>query len=668
MPTSESQSLAQRRTWRVGLSAFSYGPDVGGHKDARGEWVTDSGTGFAVYGPYSVFPAGGYRVSAEVRGIDGKPAAGTIDVFSGGEVLAQAALTSPVLEFTAKAGLPVEFRIRLDGDAVVFGGCVVQSLVVAGDADEDPERNQMMARADAIWNALHASPIEPETLAVLSKSDDSQALEAAALALSGLEPPDIVDAWSTDEAVVRRLTDMGLDAKAIERAASDTAEIEAELRNDLGLSPLRSSPSKSARPATGKGVPFPDLLAHDRSFQATLLEHGCLLCPCPWTGRTLASRHVFPVSLPAMKQTWLYYRFESQFPFYVQVSAWPGLKTALYLPGLNALIRISDPIYEWGFPHGGVQGLRSIVTPRASAVADYLSGETKTAVLSGTMNNLGHFFWNDAAGLLQAERAGRLRDVEHIVIAQYPFLNADDLLQGSRSIAHAETAQDLFDVVLGQRLICVRPTAVRITREDTARIRELAHTQSSPGLEEQISQAQQSTLLLWVNLRAHNKIWRGQAEGLAYIVGQLRNRWPSICVFLDGTPDCEDMAQRFIAALPAGVKTIPGFNLPIADSICWADAVDAYIATIGSGLTLTTWIADKPGIAHGDPGHLHQMSFWSDVLEGSRQPISPAVSEVKTYGTAMYSDYEVPKAVLRRLTGRLIEEIPAVRQVRVAKN
>lgn len=649
-----------RREWRFGLSAFSFGPDVAGRRSDTGEWITNAGRGFAVYGPYCAFPAGEYRVTPRVRAINGGIAKGTFDVFSGGEILVEGDLSGQGLDFRASAGRQVEFRIRLDGDGVIFDGCDVETLLPA-DGGENADSLAAMNRAAGIWSALHSRPIDVAAIREASAEGSTDDLAAAASALSSLNAPEVIDAWLMDDFVASRLHEMGLSPEAVARAAADTEVVENELRADLGLAATDVPPDSVDSFATRSGQPFADLLVHDKSFQTTLLWHGCMLCPCPWTGATLQSRHSFAVSLPAMKQAWLFYRFEGQRPFYVQVSAWPGLRTAIFIPELNSLIRIADPIYDWGFATAAVQAFRTTMVCKAQAVVGYLAGDTAPALLSGTMNNLGHFFWNDAAGLLQAERAGKLDGVDRLVVAQYPFLDVNRMLSKERTVSKATDPDSLFDLVMNEKLVCVRPTAFQITEEDACRIRELARELSSAHIDAEIADAKSADLLLWVNLRAHNKIWRNQPSGLAFIVASLQKHWPSIAVFLDGTPDCAEMAEAFQKALPREVKTIEGFNLSIADSICWAEAVDAYVATVGSGLTLTTWIADKPGIAHGDPGHLHQMAFWSDVRIGSRPPIAPEVDEVTTFGTAMYSDYDLPPEVLRRLTAQLINEIKASR-------
>jgi hypothetical protein len=50
---------------------------------------------------------------------------------------------------------------------------------------------------------------------------------------------------------------------------------------------------------------------------------------------------------------------------------------------------------------------------------------------------------------------------------------------------------------------------------------------------------------------------------------------------------------------------------------------------IGSGLTLVTWIANKPGVAHGNLAHCHQVNvMWRKVREDLQPILVPQESIV----------------------------------------
>jgi hypothetical protein len=78
--------------------------------------------------------------------------------------------------------------------------------------------------------------------------------------------------------------------------------------------------------------------------------------------------------------------------------------------------------------------------------------------------------------------------------------------------------------------------------------------------------------------------------------------------------------------------------------LLWVHNIDTYIAVIGSGLVLVNWLANKPGVTHGNKGHYGQQGFWTDVRENSISPIFLAeefIEDLFNHPTSgnLYSDY-----------------------------
>jgi hypothetical protein len=106
--------------------------------------------------------------------------------------------------------------------------------------------------------------------------------------------------------------------------------------------------------------------------------------------------------------------------------------------------------------------------------------------------------------------------------------------------------------------------------------------------------------------------------------------------------------------MPPNVKLFPGIDVSIYDTIMWAFQIDSYIATIGSGLTIVTWIAGKPGVAHSESHHLNQIaSFWGDVRPDVPLPITPACDQVIDTGEKMYCNYEIDRSLILQMFDRL---------------
>jgi hypothetical protein len=161
--------------------------------------------------------------------------------------------------------------------------------------------------------------------------------------------------------------------------------------------------------------------------------------------------------------------------------------------------------------------------------------------------------------------------------------------------------------------------------------------------------------LVWINLRAHDKVWRDQAAGYASILNALVEEHGAVSAFVDGWTDCRPVADELARRVGPGVTLFNGLGFKVSDSLVWAQAVDAYVCTVGSGLVLLTWLSAKPGVAHADVAHLKQMEWWGDVRPGAPIPLHPAPDDIHEIegsgrdGGAFYADYRVDWRLLLKL-------------------
>ncbi|NES67521.1 MAG: hypothetical protein F6K24_20900, partial [Okeania sp. SIO2D1] len=126
----------------------------------------------------------------------------------------------------------------------------------------------------------------------------------------------------------------------------------------------------------------------------------------------------------------------------------------------------------------------------------------------------------------------------------------------------------------------------------------------------------------------------------------------------DGMPDTEEIMEEIKSLIPPQIKTYNALNCTMNETIAWAYAIDVYIAVVGSGLTFLTWLANKPGVAHGNRAHLSQKIFWKEVREDS---IIPEFIEDKYIidqaVPGMYQNYDCDwKIILNKLT-KIIEKL-----------
>jgi hypothetical protein len=608
--------------------------------------------GHVLYGPYLNLAAGHYLLTLDVDG----EADGLIDVYAGGRVFVERPLTSPAPIWLdardATEGL--EFRLSVSGGALVFRSLTLSTTDLSdaqlGQATSvtpvPPSAAANSKLLDDLWSAAHGRARE----AVTQLADAARTVDPTVW-FEALPRPTVIDV-SCEAALqnsFRALRELGFDIAAVRSAAADTFSTEAAFADRVGLTGLADDLRRNL------DFPESDLEHHlarlghiHGAAQFTGLAEGVALCACPFTGAILTSRHAVPVASEDTKQCHIFHYFDGGTPFYLAVAGFAGRKTFLYVPSLTLILQLGPPQFDWGDHKFPVDLLHRMVVDNATAYFDYLAGPTEPALLSGTLNNLGHYFWNDLSGLVRYAPTGLLRNVKKVVGYKYGFLDPECCLDDGveREFFRLTDKHELFRTFLTHRLYCVRPTALRMPADTASKIRLFAETKLNDAHRARVAQARTADLVIWFNLRAHNKVWREQVDAAVLLAERATREGRSLALVLDGMADCEPLAAEIGRRAPAAVKVFNAFDLPFPESISWAFASDAYIATIGSGLTLVTWVAGRPGVAHSETAHLSQMEFWGDVRGDVPAPVAPPIDAIHDHGHGTYCDYSIDPGLI----------------------
>jgi hypothetical protein len=123
-------------------------------------------------------------------------------------------------------------------------------------------------------------------------------------------------------------------------------------------------------------------------FMKLAASAGHAFTTCPFTGQTLSTQHTVVVHFDEGKQVAIFYKFLGKRPFYIVVTGFAGVKSFLYLPDSNALLRLSASLFEWGPPQCLVEQFYRLAMPRAPLVSRYFTSTTTPCVINGTVNNL----------------------------------------------------------------------------------------------------------------------------------------------------------------------------------------------------------------------------------------------------------------------------------------
>ncbi len=398
-------------------------------------------------------------------------------------------------------------------------------------------------------------------------------------------------------------------------------------------------------------------------YQLDLLQgHGFRL-PSPYAARTVEAVASFPISIGHHGVWPVVYEFDSEQPVIAGVSCgWGGSLDFLWLVADNLIIQKPSEAAAWVTPQTCIAHYLCICAKFSDVLPAYRAADKSVALLFGFMYNLGHHFWNDVAGVEKVVRMGAEANIDALYArtsawlpASYLFPDFADRIRPSED--HDALCRQIFagrhlivrstasamDAALGER---IRAAARRMLEDHPERARTFRLETSPPGF------------TLFFNMRNHNKTWLEQVEGLDAIVGELERRGhPPPRIYLDGFHDCEPLVGQIRQSLGARARVIDGTRRLLAETLLWAFECDVFIAVIGSGLVLPTWIADKPGVCHGDVMHMRQLDFWSDVRRPTWPLRHPEASEIENTSEKFYSNYHLEPRIVVRLFGQHLEAL-----------
>ncbi|CAD5961611.1 hypothetical protein PCC9214_03225 [Planktothrix tepida] len=365
-------------------------------------------------------------------------------------------------------------------------------------------------------------------------------------------------------------------------------------------------------------------LLNPHYFQQSIVETGYIYTICPLTGTVLKSNQSFYIQQHTVTPL-CFYRFQGTEVFYLVVGGWSGGKVAVYFPQRELLVLLSPEWGMWLKHEEYLNSFKAHLVGNWQDVKSYLSPENKTKKLtsiSGVIANLGHYFWNDLTAIDYLDQTQLLDRIDQFILGSESRLELHHLFPEipENKISKVQNNTDIFQFVLKNNLFAVRLTEFCIQESLVQRIYKAAIQNCSEGFLQQIEEAKTHFPLLWINLRGHNKSWINQVDGYANIINELSKEYPNLAILFDGFSTEKETMEKIIQQIPSTVTIYNGLNCSIPETLVWAFAIDAYIAVLGSGLTLVTWIANKPGVAHSDRAHYSQIQMWAEARDNAITP------------------------------------------------
>ena len=635
--------------------------------------------GCVFYGPFIQFAAGLYRVQVQGPSASGDPDDLYWDVHSNSRLLAAHAIRDRAHTVIRVLDTDrLEFRFHSQGAPFDLGGLLVEPLLldrqVASTGELEKLAEQLLgenAEPSSIHHALDRLAWAGGIVAAERLRDrfmQGQGRLAAKIRTVffrlnsvGRDRCDDPEVDATREQITRALG--ALPRKIFDlyhlgpsdRSALLQAGYQPDFLNATkshrdyreGRLPWQRAPSEQhpVSESEPRSIQSKRHLELDFSFQTAIARGEPMQAYCPISGELLGARHGF--CLYHLGLAYTFYRFEGVEVFYLLVGGATSTKRAVYLPRINAIVAIQDPDLRWYSDGEIVDRFNVNLVHFHQDVSNYLSNPTHLAAVLGN-NNMGHFFWNDLAGLQKLDDAGLLGAVTEVVELNRQFVDVRKVFPELDDLPSVYLDDDAaaFRHCVQRGLLPVRFTDARISDALAERV---GHTVSREVDHAAVADVDEDRPLIWINLRAHSKVWVDQAEGYANILNALCDEYGSVAALLDGWIDCRDIAEDIRGRVREEVRLYDGLSLSIFESLAWARRVDSYICTIGSGLVLLTWLSGRPGVAHAERAHLQQMEWWGDVRPTVAPPLTPTLEEITDVGGGLYCDYQIDWRVLLRL-------------------
>ncbi|MEG4277563.1 tetratricopeptide repeat protein [Microcoleus sp. MON1_C1] len=352
----------------------------------------------------------------------------------------------------------------------------------------------------------------------------------------------------------------------------------------------------------------------------SIIDKGYVESICPVSGKKIKSDQSFYVD---HYQYMIFYRFLGTELFYLVVGGnWVRFNIAIYFPFKDLIISFCDPtngiMMEAAPVDYWVNIFKSYTLSCLNDVKDYLLSDQpkKISAVLG-MWNIGHYFWNEISAIQELYETKKLNKVDAYVIGPNNYLDIQDIFPEIRAekpnvdffyfqaqapywYLHAELPQPTyFQFCLTNNFFTVKLTALCIKEKLASRIYHNSYKKCRPNFLQKVAKSKQHFPLLWISIRSHTREWISQVEGIANIIRDLSNDFPTLGVIFDGMPTEKANMEKILELIPPNISTYNALDCEIHETFVWVYAIDLFIMGYGAG-SVFPWIANKIGLYHGN--------------------------------------------------------------------
>ncbi len=329
---------------------------------------------------------------------------------------------------------------------------------------------------------------------------------------------------------------------------------------------------------------------------------------CPFTGETLHSSDAVIVSEPAGRP-YVFVRFESAgHVMFLILSAFRSSRVGVYFP-------IEELVVSRLKLGSLVCALRSLAVRHAGELERYLgTTERRTLIPLNTMSHWGHVLLNELDALQWLFDSGNDANVDLWLQGEVGFFKLDELFDEipPTKLRAAMSTDERFAICLRENAMVVRPQIASYFLGDKAGDRLVDYWRRE-GERDGSTAAIAARLdgrspVIWVEVRANDRLWTNQREGLVAVIEKLRAGYPKLTVIFAGwsrmlgvSADDEKMIAtetQFVTSLSdalPGIHCIPLLGVMTGEKMRWALACDFHLSIVGSGI-LFPMLAGLPGV------------------------------------------------------------------------
>jgi hypothetical protein len=323
----------------------------------------------------------------------------------------------------------------------------------------------------------------------------------------------------------------------------------------------------------------------------------------PFTGEPMHSADAMIVSEPAGRP-YVFVRFESAgHVMYLILSAFRSSRVGVYFPVEEIVVsRLNLGTL--------ICALRSLMVRNAGEVVRYLrTAERRLVVPLNTMSHWGHVMLNELDALQWLFDSGNAANIDRWLLGEIGFFEVDQLFAEipRDRLRPAMSTEARFRICLEENAMVIRPQIAAYFLGEKAGERLVDYWRREPAGDIEARLAGRFPVL-WCEVRANDRLWTNQREGLVAIVDKLRARYPALTIVFAGwsrmlgevrTDDekmiaVEHQVLRSLADV-LGVDCVPVLGVPTGEKLRWALACDFHVSIVGSGM-LFPLLARLPGV------------------------------------------------------------------------